>query len=305
MTEAVLRSSKFKAYVINLDRDPQRLEVFQTYSRAAGLDVERIRGVLGAAVERNGEFDDYFFEGHEANVSDKCMSVMSPGTIGCYASHLRTIRRVADDDSSPGAIIFEDDASFDASLHDVIDELPSRLPADWDLVRLSNPPKRAFLAFAPLPGPAELVRFSKVPNGATAYIISRAGARKFLRPMLRTRAVDEDLRRPWLFSMNVFGVLPVPVDVHQMPSTIDSLGQRQSRGYFERRFKRPADPPAELVERLRFNIATLTFGDWTACAAANLWQLARRRFYKSARLEPPVRLARHVTSSTPASTDRQ
>jgi glycosyl transferase, family 25 len=261
-------TSPFPAYVINLDRDTERLKSFNTYATRAGLAVTRIPGVLGANLDAASDVKHYFSEPGSTDISPRVLQKLRPGEIGNYASHLRVMQRIARDSNHPGAVVFEDDAKLEPSLVQILQNLSQSLPLDWDLVRLSNPPKRATIAKINL-GAADLVQFSKIPNGAAAYMISKRGAEKFLVPRLRTLAFDEDLRRPWLFDLNVYGVMPVPVDLYSTPSSIDALGQRQPRHPLLRRIKLPADSAFTALQRLRFNVASLGLRDWITCVAAN------------------------------------
>jgi GR25 family glycosyltransferase involved in LPS biosynthesis len=161
-----------KCYVINLDRDAHRLGLFQAAAREAGIDVERIVGVLGADLAAAEDVSSYFtFNGE---LAPQVATALKVGEIGNYASHLRALQRVVADGAP--AVILEDDTKLLPGFLELVDEVLAKLPAGWDFVRLSNEPKRAYVAIMPLQRGYELVRYSKVSNSAMAYLVSPAGA---------------------------------------------------------------------------------------------------------------------------------
>lgn len=278
-----------KSYVINLDRDAERLAKFQAHAEASGLPVERVAGVLGADLASAPDVISYFEE--NGAVSRRVTDALKPGEIGNYASHLRVLQRMLADGAET-ALIFEDDAMVLPTLPGVIAEVLAKVPPDWDFVRLGNEPKRAYVAIDTLAGGYELVRYSKISNNATANLVNLSGARKFLAPRLRTLASDEDMRRPWRYGLVEYGVIPRPIGIIRSPSTIDALGQRNPRHPLLRRIKPPTDSAAEMVQRLAYNIGHLGARDWLTCLALNIRHTLARHTTKTARHGPPPRLDR-------------
>jgi glycosyl transferase, family 25 len=279
----------FKAYVINLDRDIDRLTAFQASARTAGLDVERIVGVLGAEIEAAHDVSRYFMEG--VVVPQKVLSALKPGEIGNYASHLRVLQRMLAGGDDVG-LVFEDDCMVPLGFGAMVLDALTKVPSDWDFIRLSNEPKRAYVVLDQLTGGRELVRYSKISNSAMAYLVSRRGAEKFLAPRLRTLAFDEDLRRSWRFNLSQYGVLPMPIELQPVASSIDTLGHRLARHPILRRLKQPTDSPREMIHRIVHNLGQLGPKNWALCAALNLQRTVSRRVSKTARFSPQPRVLR-------------
>lgn len=242
-------------YLINLDRDVERLERMRAQLEPLGLDWTRVPGVLGE------DLPDRLRPAFQ--IDGRRAGALSPGEIGCYASHLVVLERIAAS-NAPG-LVLEDDLNLPADLPRLLADL-ARAPG-WDIVRLSNRPKRGVLPVAGLAAGRSLVRYSRVPNNTGAYLITAEAAARFLAlPGPRTRPIDEDLKRPWTHRLETFGVFPAPVVSNIGPSTIDQMGVRILGA-------RRRDPLAGLRAdfgpggwRVFYNIRRLGLGGWLTCA---------------------------------------
>lgn len=244
-------------FVINLDRDRDRLTQMVAEAERVDISFERFVAVDGNRLEADLRDQFYSADGpHEA--------AFTAGEIGCYASHLRIHRLLEADKTGECALILEDDVRLADDLVPTIEAAMSGA-REWDVIRLSNATKTVVLPVAPLGGGRELVRYWTVPNGTGAYLISRTGAIKFAEAYTkRTLPIDEDLRRPWRSGLNTYGVLPPPVepDVWET-SQIDSMG-RNRRLPARARFKdaaRHRDLVAAMMYRLEI------FGPLEFCRA--------------------------------------
>jgi len=217
-------------FVINLDRDRNRLARMVVEAQRVGISFERFVAVDGNRLE--ADLRDQFF-----SADGPYESAFTAGEIGCYASHLRIHRLLESDKTGEAALILEDDVRLADDLVVTIEAAMSCAP-EWDVIRLSNPTKTVILPVAPLGGGREVVRYWTVPNGTGAYLISRTGAIKFAEAYTkRTLPIDEDLRRPWRSGLNTYGVLPPPVEADiSEPSQIDKMG-RDRRVPARARFK--------------------------------------------------------------------
>jgi glycosyl transferase family 25 len=256
----------------------------------SGISFERFNAVNGERVvpPLRGQF--YADEAkHEPE--------MSPGEIGCYASHLSIHQIVANDDANDFALILEDDVCLPDDLTSVIEAVRA-LEIEWDIIQLANLSKWVFVPVASLGGGRELVRYWEVPNNAAGYLISRSGAAKFFNAFpKRTLPIDEDLRRPWRHGLSVYGVLPPPIhfDVYHA-SSIDSMGGNR-RPPARKRF-RDAAPHRDTVPANLYRLATFGVVDFCR-AVVRLWicgvievtrgQTAARKFN---RLKPRGQLAK-------------
>jgi glycosyl transferase family 25 len=199
--------------VINLDRDASRLEHMRRQLGAVGLPFARFAAIDGRCVPE--ELRGYF-DGSDAS--------LTAGEIGCYASHLALCRLVANGDVPAPLLVLEDDVEVIPDLPHLLQRLIAALPADWDIVRLSYPTKRASVRIAQLMTVFELVRYSQVPTSTGAYLLSRSGARRFLAQRKRALPVDHDLRRVWAWGLDTYGVSPPPVHNDRVAgSSIDAM----------------------------------------------------------------------------------
>jgi glycosyl transferase family 25 len=209
-------------FVINLDRDRNRLARMLVEAQRVGISFERFVAVDGTRLE--ADLHDQFF-----SADGPYEPTFTAGEIGCYASHLRIHRLLEADQTGEAALILEDDVRLADDLVETMETAMSCAPG-WDIIRLSNPAKTVVLPVAPLGGERELVRYWTVPNGTGAYLISRTGAIKFAEAYTRrTLPIDEDLRRPWRSGLDTYGVLPPPVEADVLePSRIDKMGRNRS-----------------------------------------------------------------------------
>ena len=246
-----------QTFVINLDRDNDRMAHMCAQLRAAGLEFTRFPAIDGANLPAH--LQAYFA---------RCRT-LSPGEIGCYASHLEICRMVAAGAAPSPLLVLEDDVALSPGFADTLERLLAALPAKWDFVRLSYPTKRATIHVAPLTRGFDLVRYTQVPTSTGAYLLSASGARKFLKARTRELPVDLDLRRVWAWDIETLGVSPPPVRNDCLGvSSIEKLspGGRDSAARFAwMRAKRLIETPLRHAHGMR------AFGParWTALEAVN------------------------------------
>jgi hypothetical protein len=121
--------------------------------------------------------------------------------------------------------VCEDDIALPDDMPLVLDAIARAAPPGWDVVRLVDYDRTGWrkpLSVAPLPPTGRaLIRYWQLPMSAGAYAVSSSGAAKLLRRSLRGRGVDADLRRPWQFGLDQYGVHPAPVThLPEVPSMI-------------------------------------------------------------------------------------
>lgn len=257
--------------VVNLDRDPGRLQHMKAQCDRLGLAFTRFAAVLGddvpAALRRNF-FDD----------GGRKISPLKRGEVGCYASHLAIYQRMLDGDYGGAVLVLEDDIEIADDFASVVAAALAALPPDWDIVRLSNMPKRAYVPLAALPNGRDLVRYSKIPNSTGAYLVSRSGARKLVGPRLRERAIDQDLGYAFAWNLDTYGIVPAPVKPDVLTSTIDALeAGRLDKGIKKSARRAARWRPLHTWQRTMFNARVLGPGRWLGCALANALDRVRRR----------------------------
>lgn len=154
------------AYVINLDRRPERLRT----TLPAVIDAGYRHVVRFAAVD--GQQPDDLRRSWAAlgnpGFSDapRHRDMRSGGHQGCFLSHVLLWEWIARD-SHPVATILEDDIQFHPAWRSLAPQYLARTPADWELVHFGHHALRAMgSAWA-----------SRVPVQSTAaYMVTRAGA---------------------------------------------------------------------------------------------------------------------------------
>lgn len=213
------------------------------------LPFERIEAIYGTRLPE--WLKPYFMNSHGEVASE-----LKVGEIGCYASHLLVMKRIAEGNSP--ALVLEDDLDISPDLPAILDA-SDKLPKGWDIIRLSNPYKRRFFPVCPIVGQYQAVKFSRVPASAAAYLITPKAANHFLTYRgLRTLPVDQDLRRTWECGLTTYGVFPRPVIPDIGPSSIMQMG---GRAISERRRPRGGGPK-DAILRIVHDVRWLGIWNW-------------------------------------------
>lgn len=244
-------------FYINLDRDTKR----RAYIEWA-LDQPDVKPLRIAAIELPLMLRDTMFDER-----------LSSGEIGCYASHSKAWDTLLLS-WEPYALVIEDDADVPNRLAEIVAHTLAELPQGWDVVHLYGEPTRAVRPLRSILGGMEIVRYSRVPAGAVAYLISRSGAAKLSRQEKRRWPVDTDLRRPWHFGLDSYGIVPAPFGhAHQFASSILLRGERS-------RLRRGISfsSPIRNLAGLAWNLRKLGPLWWTRCFSTN----CKRRLFKGA-----------------------
>lgn len=208
-------------FLINLDRDTQRLAAMEREFSHFSRSFERISAVQGLALP---EPLRAFFLDEAGHVP----SILTNGEVGCYASHLLAMQIVLER-GLPYALVVEDDIAFEEGGFGAIEEALAAAPAGWDFIRLSNPANAAYCAVSAFKA-HDLAIYSRIPDNTGAYLVSAAGAHKFLKAGLRSRPIDEDFRYAYDWNLQVYGVLPAPVRANIFPaSSIEDMGTRKRK----------------------------------------------------------------------------
>lgn len=195
---------KLRAWVINLDRAPERLARVSGQLAALGLPFERLPAV-----------DARQFTPEQAALLDasayrrKHGKEPVPGELGCYLSHLQAMRRFLASDADFG-LIFEDDVLLHDSLPSVLRGLMQQ-PARWDMAKLSGVHSGTPVHLCEVaPGHHLAVMLTRC-TGASAYLVNRRAAQAYtgrMLPMQLPFDIVYDLG--WQFGLKVRLVTPTP-----------------------------------------------------------------------------------------------
>ena len=191
-------------YVINLDRDVERMASLAGSLRGLNLTYVRVSAVLGKEVPDWEKLVDVELYGARNR-----LPMPRPGEVGCYLSHLKVMEEFLRTDA-PWCVILEDDVEVRPECVEVLAALGQK--DDWDLVKLfcfhSGLPvrKRALTPTHHL-----VVHLTRTTSSA-AYAVNRRAAETLLKSMRPiSEQVDHALERPWETGLRVRGVRPLPV----------------------------------------------------------------------------------------------
>jgi len=208
-------------YVINLDRDTERMASIHANLVRIGLSYERLPAVMGKDVpdwEKLVDLSAYAWRNR--------LDMPRAGEVGCTLSHLKAMETFLKTDA-PWCVILEDDVEVLPACAEVLRSLAEK--DDWDLVKLFNfhsgmPVKKRALAS----GHYLVVHLTRTTSSA-AYVVNRRAAETLLKSMRPiTEQVDHALDRPWETGLRTRGIRPMPVvlaPVAHTTSTIDYQGR--------------------------------------------------------------------------------
>jgi glycosyl transferase family 25 len=199
-------------YVINLDRDVERMASLARSLEALALPFERVSAVLGKQVPDWEKLVDAVLYSARNR-----LPMPRPGEVGCYLSHLKAMETFLQTDAR-WCVILEDDVEVRPECVEVLAALGKQ--DDWDLVKLfcfhSGLPvrKRALTAKHHL-----VVHLTRTTSSA-AYAVNRRAAETLLKSMRPiSEQVDHALERPWETGLRVRGVRPLPVVLAPVAAT--------------------------------------------------------------------------------------
>ncbi len=237
---------KNKIFLINLDRASDRLALVEKQFRDLGLDFERL-----PAVDAKSTSEEILNKHYSKSLNRKhYFTSLTKTEIACYMSHLKAMNKVIEEDLDY-AIILEDDIVLYPNfkyVHNII----ASIKEDWEYLKLQinqgrkkKITKRNPIEVASLPDVNfEHISWSKIPIGASAYVISKKAAKKFLKTYpLVYRPADVDLQFPWEHKINITGISPELVGLN---STLESSVQskKQKKHY----------PLARIIYKIKFFI---------------------------------------------------
>jgi glycosyl transferase family 25 len=169
---------------------------------------------------------------------------LTPGEIGCFASHYACLSEFVQQQTARYRIVIEDDVQLDPGFW--YDRLPSLMDAcSLDYLRLfaKYPFKHRLVAIF---GRRYIVRYRSGPLGTQGYVISQEGARRFLKSVDRiSRPIDWEIDRYWHHGLPPYTLGPHPLFEKEQTSTIKKIKTSDF----------PASPAQLLRRRIRLDIS--------------------------------------------------
>ena len=196
-TTNLLTRDDYDCYLINLEKNAERLSVFSSYYKESDLNkipYIKIKAIYG----RDIDYASFISPNAELN--------MTPGMVGCFLSHLHIYNEIKKS-IKDYALIFEDDARMIRDIQiSTINNIKNTIPNDWDIILLgydvSHPLNHEIVQYD---------NYIKVYGfyGTHAYLITKRGAEKMLNlaKIPFTNQIDHvmgDLCRLGL--LNVYGI---------------------------------------------------------------------------------------------------
>ena len=235
-------------YVINLDRDTERMASIRANLDGLGLPFERLAAVMGKDVTEWEKLVDL-----PAYAWRNRLDIPRAGEVGCYLSHLKAMETFLRTDA-PWCVILEDDVEVLPACADVLRSLAEK--DDWDLVKLFNfhsglPVKKRALA-----GGHHLVVHLTRTTSAAAYVVNRRAAETLLRSMRPiSEQVDHAHDQPWETGLRVRGIRPMPVILAPVAHTTSTIG------YQDKQKRRPLGKSLKLfLSRAKKEISRFGYG---------------------------------------------
>lgn len=150
---------------------------------------------------------------------------LAANEIGCFKSHVALLGEFARDPTLEWLLVLEDDVWVDTAF-DFADITARLTAAQIDYLRLYARRWKAADVVQHW-GERQLLRFRTDPYGTQAYLISRAGARRFIASLHSIdMPIDDELGRFWVNGLEIYAVFPFPVIERSLPSSL--AGTRQA-----------------------------------------------------------------------------
>lgn len=208
-------------YVINLDRDAERLESVRSNLANLGLAFERVPAVIGKELPDWREHVDLATYAWRNRQDEP-----RPGEIGCYLSHLKAMETFLRT-GAQWCVILEDDVEVLPPCAEVLRALGTK--DDWDLVKLFHFHSGLPVRKRALGPDHHLVAHLGRTTSSAAYVVNRHAAQTLLKSMLPiSEQVDHALDRPWETGLRIRGVRPMPVVLAPVATTTSTIGYQDT-----------------------------------------------------------------------------
>ena len=176
-----LEENNSKVFVINLDKDKDRLKEFTQYYQESDfkdIPLNRFPGIQGNNVNSDEWIAPHAKTDYQRNIITKKREKhheLSQGGLGCFMSHLELAKQLTEeqDPAIQQYIVFEDDSKCKSNSKSDLHKYMSYLPKDWD-----------FFIAHPLRNNGKTINeYIKKPSsfwGLGLYVINKEGAKKLI-----------------------------------------------------------------------------------------------------------------------------
>ncbi|WP_419907630.1 glycosyltransferase family 25 protein [Hoeflea sp.] len=229
------------AYLINLDRNPERLKTSGEALNSIGMKFQRFTGVDYREMDTQS-----MHSAVHTSPNARIKRNLSPGEIACFLSHVEVWRTIAEGRADM-AWVFEDDISFCENAREVMLEIESGA-RNWDLVRLYSHKALSLEQAKPLIAGYSIALSRKIPMSTIGYAISRPAAEYLSKTMVPFSVpVDSALKQWWVHGLCTRTVSPSLCEPRRDNATSSTLeGDRKSH--------KSRNPLDRFLSNLRYQI---------------------------------------------------
>lgn len=193
-----------RLYVLTLQQATQRQQNIARQFDAAGIAYEFFHGVDGR--EGHHPLFEHYNERKRFHLRGE---PLSPGQLGCFASHYQIWQACAE--AQEPVVVIEDDALIDAERLNTFLEAAPNLPDHYECIRLFANKSKIRTGIRPrhLAGDLSIKKFLKGHMSTTGYYLTPSGARKFLESAQEwVLPVDLHMDQFWYNGVECYGVVP-------------------------------------------------------------------------------------------------
>jgi glycosyl transferase, family 25 len=204
--------------VINLARSVERRASIERQLRGLAMPFSLYEAVDGSNLDV-GRIPDY----NRQRRLRSWGTDLTHGEIGAYLSHYN-VMEAASRATESHTLVLEDDIALPSDVAEILSFIDG-LDESYELIRLHGGRVPRNLKWQQITAGRRLVRLLGVASAASAYVVSRVGAAKFVahgKPILRQ--IDVELDRYWDHGLRMFAVLPYPIRI--LPGFDSDIGSR-------------------------------------------------------------------------------
>lgn len=195
-------------FVINLDKDTEKMKRMDTTLRDLDIQYERVPGVNGKELS---------VEERTERSTKLCDTLCTNSTIGCASSHISVWKHVVKQRYS-SALILEDDVVFTDDFKQVVEKAFKQLPDNWDIMYLGFL-DAGYDALDYSEKVSPNLRIPKHCSGSHAYAVSARGAKKLCK-LIPKATFHIDLVLSWNFKhLEVYTCYPLVAYQNDMASS--------------------------------------------------------------------------------------
>ena len=222
-------------YLINLDKSQSRLKNSAEKLQQQNISFQRLSAIDGRELSESDLYQHYCKKVNSTSYH----TALSRGEIGCYLSHRKAWRKIADGDQ-PYGIVLEDDFYLSGDLNQSIATI-NEINFPWDLIKLSAYQSRVrkINYRHKLSDQYDLVVHNKTMSGGAATAITKQAAKKLLEKTNKFgRPIDTDIQHFWEKDISVLSLLPYPIAQDmEVETTISDRKNRPKKYFWKRRYQ--------------------------------------------------------------------